>query len=311
MNIFVSGSLAYDNIMDFPDDFRNHILPDKVHNINLSFLVDKLKVNYGGTAGNIAYNLALLGEKPIVLATAGRDFDKYKEWLSRNGVNVSYVKIIKEESTAVAYIITDKSDNQIAAFYPGAMKYLGLDLESSLLTKDSLAIVAPGGMGDMMKYLVIYKKNKIPYIFDPSQQIPALTSNQIKEGITGAKVLISNDYELSLISEKTGWTQTDIIGKIEILVTTIGAKGSVIKSKGKTYTIPAAKPKKIKDPTGAGDAYRAGFLKGLIAGLSLDKIGRLASVVAVYAVETYGTQNHKFTWQDIQNRYFKNYSERI
>lgn len=311
MNIFVSGSLAFDNIMDFPDHFRNHILPDKIHNLNVSFLINDLKTNFGGTAGNIAYSLALLGEKPIVLATAGKDFVNYKKWLSKNRVNVSYIKIIEKEFTARAHIITDQGDNQITAFYPGSMKYTGLDLKDQFLSKNSLAIVSPGSKQDMLKYISVYKKNKIPYIFDPGQQITALTIKEIKTGIEGAKVFISNDYELALVSEKAGWSKTDIIGKVGVLVTTLGEKGSLIESKGKTYKIPAAKPKKIKDPTGAGDAYRAGFIKGLIAGLTLDKIGRLASVVSVYAVETYGTQNHKFTWEDVQKRYKINYKEGI
>lgn len=311
MKIFVSGSLAFDNIMDFPDHFRNHILPDKIHDLSVSFLIKDLKTNFGGNAGNIAYSLALLGEKPAVLATAGKDFDKYKTWLSTNGVDVSYIKIIEKELTAIAYIITDQSDNQITAFYPGSMKYSGIALKDGLLGKDSLAIIAPGSAKDMLRYASSYKKNKVTYIFDPGQQIPALTQSELKEGIRGAKVLISNDYELALISEKTGWTEADIIGKVEILATTLGAKGSIIKSKGKTHSIPAVKTKNVKDPTGAGDAYRAGFIKGLKEGLGLEKTGRLASVVAVYAVETYGTQNHKFSWEDIQKRYLKNYKERL
>ncbi len=311
MNIFVSGSLAFDNIMDFPDHFRNHILPGKTHNLNVSFLINSLKTNFGGTAGNIAYSLALLGERPIILATAGKDFDKYKDWLSIHGVDISHVKIIDNEMTATAHIITDKSDNQITAFYPGSMKYPGVALSAGLLSRDSLAIVSPGYMGDMLSYVSSYNKNKVSYIFDPGQQIPALTPEEIKKGIAGAKIFISNDYEVSLILEKTGWTETDIMGKVEILVTTFGGKGSVIKSKGKIYSIPAAKPKNLKDPTGAGDAYRAGFIKGLIDGLTLDKIGRLASVVSAYAVETYGTQNHKFSWKDIQERYIENFKEGI
>jgi len=310
MSILVSGSLAYDSIMVFPDYFKNHILPDKIHNINVSFLVDGLKVNYGGTAGNIAYSLALLGERPRVLATAGKDFAEYGSWLSKNGVDVSGIKIISEKFTALAHIVTDKGDNQITAFYPGAMKHSAGKLKKEFL-KNSLAIISPGCLEDMRNYLAIYKKNKIPYIFDPGQQITILSKKELTQGISGAKVFISNDYELSLVTQKTGLDENDIINQVEILVTTLGEKGSVIKTKTEKYEIPVAKPKAVKDPTGAGDAYRSGFVKGLIAGLPLAKCGRLAAVVSAYTVETYGTQTHKFTMEDARRRYKQNFRENL
>lgn len=310
MNILVSGSMAYDAIMDFPDNFENHILPDKIHSINVSFLINDLKINYGGTAGNIAYNLSLLNEKPIIISTAGKDFRKYKNWLGDNKIDYSNIKIIKDEPTAVAYIITDKSDNQITAFYPGSMKYSGGKIKKELL-KNALAIIAPGFKEDMIKYPEIYKKNEVPYIFDPGQQIPALASEKLKKGIEGSQAFVSNDYELSLIMNKTGWNENEILEKTDILVTTFGEKGSVIKTKKEKIAVPAIKPKEIKDPTGAGDAYRAGFIKGLVSHWPMEKTGRLASVVAAYAVENYGTQNHKFSWEDVCERYRENFGEEI
>jgi adenosine kinase len=310
VNILVSGSIAYDSIMDFPDHFKNHILPDKIHNLNVSFLIGGMKLNYGGTAGNIAYNLKLLGEIPAIISTAGKDFEKYRQWMEENNIDHSGVKIIEDEFTALAHIITDKSDNQITAFYPGSMKYSGGEIKKELL-RDSLAIVAPGFQMDMVEYPRAYKENNVPYIFDPGQQIPALSAEDLKGGMDGAKAFISNDYELSMVIKKTGWSEDDILQRAEILVTTFGEKGSVIKAGKEKWEIPPAKPKNTSDPTGAGDAYRAGFLKGIIKKWPLEKVGRLASVVSAYTVETYGTQTHKFSWEDIKVRYKKNFKEEI
>ena len=310
MNILVSGSIAYDSVMDFPDHFKNHILPDKIHNLNVSFLVDGLKLNYGGTAGNIAYSLKLLGEEPRIISTAGCDFDRYKIWMDKNGIDHLGIRVIKEEFTALAHIITDQGDNQITAFYPGAMKYSCGEVEQAWL-RDSFAIVSPGYQGDMVKFYKTYQKNKTPYIFDPGQQITSLSEEQLKGGIEGAKVFISNDYELSLVMKKTNWSEKDILEKSEILVTTLGEKGSRIRTEKEKLEIPPARPEKVKDPTGAGDAYRSGFIKGLINKWPLEKTGLLASVVSAYAVETYGTQNHTFNWEDIQERYKNNFGEEI
>jgi adenosine kinase len=310
MNILVSGSIAYDSIMDFPDHFKNHILPDKIHNLNVSFLIDGLKLNYGGTAGNIAYNLSLLEETPTVISVAGEDFGKYKKYLEDIGVDCSRIKIISGETTAVAHIITDLGDNQITAFHPGAMKHSSGEIEGELL-EDALAIIAPGNRDDMARYAAAYKKNDTPYIFDPGQQITALSSEELRSSIDGAKVFISNDYEFSLVLAKTGWTEEDILDKVEMLVTTLGEKGSVIKTKSEKLDIPPARVRELKDPTGAGDAYRAGFIKGLANQWPLLKTGRLASVVAAYAVETYGTQNHAFNREDVCERYKDNFGENL
>ncbi len=310
MNIIVSGSIAYDRIMVFPDYFKNHILPEKIHNINVSFLTGDLKENFGGSAGNIAYNLALLGEQPKIISVAGKDFGNYKEYFEKNGMDCSGIKIISEEITAVAHIITDMADNQITAFHPGAMKYSAGEITKKLL-ENALAIIAPGNKDDMEQYAEIYKNNNVPYIFDPGQQITAIDAMELKDSMNGAKAFISNDYELSLVLAKTGWIEQDILDRAEILVTTLGEKGSVIKTKHDEFIIPSANTRELKDPTGAGDAYRAGFIKGLINQWPLEKTGRLASVVAVYAVEAYGTQNHQFSWEDICERYRENFDEGI
>lgn len=312
MKIFVSGSLAYDRIMDFPDYFENHILPEKIHLINVSFTVRDLKENFGGTAGNIAYNLSLLEEYPVILATAGNDFAKYQDWLAKHKIDISKIKIIKETQTAAAYIMTDRADNQITAFHPGAMRFsAGIDGEFSEneLSESDWAIIAPGNTENMVELARVYQKIKLPYIFDPGQAIPALGAEQLIDCLTGSKMLVSNDYELQLILEKIGMTAEQLLAKTETVVTTLGEKGSLIKTKDKIIEIKPAKPQNTSDPTGAGDAYRAGFIKGLVNGFPLEKCGRLASVVSVYTVEKYGTQTHKFNWQELQERYRENYGE--
>lgn len=305
MKIFVSGSLAYDKIMNFPGYFKDHILPDKIHTLNVSFIVEHLEENFGGTAGNIAYNLALLGEEPIILSSAGNDFENYKAWLEKYGVDVSQVQILKDEKTAFANILTDQADNQLTAFYPGAM---GCDYDSSIVDGE-LAIIAPGNIKEMQDLPSRFRDKNIPFIFDPGQQIPILNANDLQNGIKGSKALISNDYELSLIMKKTGWNEKQILNNTEILVSTLGKKGSRIKIKKMSYDIPAAQPKNTSDPTGAGDAYRAGFIKGLIKKWPLDIVGRFAGVVSCYTVEKYGTQTHKFNFQEAMKRYKENFGE--
>lgn len=325
MNILVSGSLAYDRIMDFPGVFKEHILPEKIHILNVSFVVDKVKENFGGTAGNIAYNLALLGEKPTVLGTVGDDFDKYKEWMNKNNIDISYINEIAGEFTATANIMTDKDDNQITGFYPGP-----LDVKYCDVVKDikniNIAIIAPEFKERMMRYVKIYKEKNIPYIFDPGQQITALSGEELYTGICGAKVLIGNDYEIQMILDKIGEqlgrnshhirpSQYGLLrpleDMVEILVITKGAKGSEIYKDGKKIVIPPAKPKSVCDPTGAGDAYRAGFIKGLLKDWALEKIGKFAGLVSVYTVEKYGTQTHEFTMDELEKRYFDNYREQL
>ena len=309
MRILVSGSLAYDRIMDFPEKFSDYILPDKIHILNVCFMVNGLKEQFGGTAGNIAYNLALLGEKPFILATAGKDFDTYEKWLQALGLPLDGVRLVSEEFTAGAYITTDKSDNQITGFNPGAMRHqcqFSVDGQDS---ESTLAIVAPGNLDDMFLYSMCYKEKKIPYIFDPGQSIPALTTDRMVDMITGSKFLISNDYELEMIMRSTGMGKNDLMARTETIITTMAEKGAVICSKEGEDCIPAARPSGVSDPTGAGDAFRAGLIKGLVTGKGLKESAQMGAVAASFGVECQGTQCHRFTIQEFWDRYRSNYGD--
>lgn len=305
--VVVTGSLAFDYIMDFPGRFSDHILPDKIHILNLSFTVGTLKKQYGGTAGNIAYNLALLGEKPTILGAAGSDFSEYRRHLERAGADTSKVVIHKSLLTSNFFVITDLADNQIGGFYPGPMdKALKFSL-STLGQKPFLAIVAPNNPQTMISLVLELRRLKIPFIFDPAQQIIRFGKRELLSGIRGAKVLIGNDYEIELIQEKTGLGKKKLLGLAEILVTTHGEEGSIIESVGKTWKIPPARPKKVVDPTGAGDAYRAGLIKGILENWPWEKTGKTASLAAVYAIEKYGTQKHRYTLREFKKRYKENF----
>ncbi len=307
MRILVSGSLAYDRIMTFPGRFSDHILPDKIHILNVCFLVNGLTEKFGGTAGNIAYSLKLLGEDPVILSTAGKDFAAYADWLAGHGLSFEGIRRIEEDFTAGAYITTDQSDNQITGFNPGAMNHpCGYDVDGHD-PADILAIVAPGNLEDMRNYPRIYKKRGIRFVLDPGQNITAFSGPELVEMLTGATYLISNDYELELIQNATGLTRADILARVSALITTLGEKGSVIRQGDQEILVPPAQPREVKDPTGAGDAFRAGLLKGLCAGLPLDKAGRLGSVSAVYAVERHGTQEHSYTPEEFAVRYEENF----
>ena len=308
MNILVSGSLAYDRIMDFPGKFSDHILPEKVHVLNVCFMIDGLKENFGGTAGNIAYALSLLSESPTIIATAGRDFDSYKDWLVKSKISTENIKIIDEELTAGAYITTDKSDNQITAFNPGAMKFGSRYDFESVAHDNTVAIISPGNLDDMFSFSKIYKQKKIDYIFDPGQSLPAWTKERLTEMIDGSKIFICNDYELQLAQDKTSMTIDDILEKTEILVQTKGEYGSVVilKEHGQTKNIdiPAAKVSSVKDPTGAGDAYRAGLMKGFfLSDNDIMHAAKIGAVTAAYSVEVYGPQNFNFTPESFNKRF--------
>ena len=289
--ILVSGSLAYDRIMDFRGKFSDYIMADKIHALSVCFVIDKVKVNFGGTAGNIGYNLKLLGEEPIILSQAGKDFGEYKRWLVKNKISLDGVRILKNKNTASAHIITDRADNQITALHLETMAVASGINEKKVkkFNNIGLAIISPGNIKDMMDAARIYKKLNIPYIADPGQQIPVLSKRELEFLIKGAEVLIVNDYEEELTKKKL---KKQIRKLVNILIITYGAKGSVILNNNKKIKIKAVKPKKIVDPTGAGDAYRAGFMKGFIAGWDLRKCGELASRIAKYPLEYYGTQEH-------------------
>lgn len=310
--IAVSGSLAYDRIMDFPGVFSDHILPDQIHNLNISFLVANQRRGFGGTAGNIAYNLALLKAKPAVLSTAGSDFPEYRRWLKRSGVGLGAVAETESALTAAAYIITDQKDNQITSFCPGPMiKGYARRALTSLVGKISLAIIAADDKARMLEYAAYYQTKKIPYIFDPGQAVIAFSGAELQRAVKGAKVLIGNDYEISLILDRLATGKADLGRMVEILVVTKGAAGSEIYRGNEKIVVRAARPKNTCDPTGAGDAYRAGFIKGLLAGCDLKTCGQLAGLVAAYTVEKFGTQTHRFTMKELADRYQKNFREKL
>ena len=307
MQILISGSLAYDRIMDFPGKFSDHILADKIHILNVCFVVNGLTEKFGGTAGNIAYTLALLGERPLILATAGNDFGKYEEWLRQRDLPLDGIRLIPEELTAGAYITTDMADNQITGFNPGAMKYPSLYEVDHAQTPERLAIVAPGNVEDMVNYSLSYKEHNIPYIFDPGQQITSLSADQLTDLVSGSKLLITNDYELELIVQKTGLTREGLLKRTGAIIATFGENGSVIITARGERKIGVAKPSKVLDPTGAGDAYRAGLIKGLALGRELADAARMGATSASYAVECQGTQEHSFTQEEFWTRYRQNF----
>ena len=303
MNIYISGSLAYDRIMTFPEKFASHILPEKLHILNVCFLVNDLEEKFGGTAGNIAYSLGLLEERPTVLATAGHDFERYSKWLHKNNVDPRGIKVVDDLPCASAYITTDQADNQITAFNPGAMNYPTNGEYRSLIEKDGLGIVSPGNLEDMQKYPAIYREMGLPFILDPGQNIPAFTGEQLKEMIRGSFMLIANDYELSLIMEATGLEKEGLLSLTRTIITTLGEEGSKILNRDKEIAVPAVKVKKPLDPTGCGDAFRAGLLKGLSRKQDLPEAARMGATCASFCVEHSGTQAHSFSLAEFQDRY--------
>ncbi len=302
MRILVSGSLAYDRIMDFPDKFANHILPDKIHILNVCFMVNGLKEQFGGTAGNIAYNLCLLGEKPLILASAGKDFGSYEDWLKKHDLSLEGIRIVPNEFTAGAYITTDMADNQITGFNPGAMREPCLYDVKEAASEDTIAIIAPGNLDDMLSLSRKYKELKIRYIFDPGQSIPALQTQNLIEMLTGSTIFISNDYELEMVMRSTGMSKEELLEKTGAIITTLAERGSVIISSQGATSIEAIKPLRVSDPTGAGDSFRAGLIKGLVMGKTLTEAARMGSVCASFGVECQGTQCHAFTEQEFWAR---------
>ncbi|HCB22241.1 TPA: carbohydrate kinase family protein [Candidatus Daviesbacteria bacterium] len=305
--VLITGSLAFDIIMDFPGRFSDHIDPTKIHILNLSFLVDSLKKQKGGTAGNIAYNLALLEIPVSILGSVGEDFDEYQTFLQKAGVDVSNIKVIKDEKTSQAFITTDKADNQITSFYPGSMKNNSSLKIVDLSEKPEFTVISPNDPKAMINFALECQKLEIPYMFDPGMQLPRLTNQDLITGIKGAKILIGNDYEIGLLSSKLKVKSEKLLENIKILITTLGEKGSIIQTKDQNIRIKAAKPKEVIDPTGAGDAYRAGFLAGYLQGLDLKVCGQMGSVTACYSVEKYGTTTHSFTMDEFQQKYKENY----
>lgn len=294
--------MAYDRIMDFPGFFADHILPDKIRMLNVSFHVNGLVEKFGGTAGNIAYALSLLGEKPCIVATMGHDNGPYFEWLGKQGLTTEYIKIIAEETTAGAYIMTDRADNQITGFNPGAMKHRSAFDFTGLVPAESLVIIAPGNIADMTAYATDCRGREIPYICDPGQSLPGWGPAELEEMIRGARILISNDYERELIIKKTGLSDRELVGCTGAVITTLGENGSRLVTAAGETLIPAIRPARVVDPTGCGDAYRGGLIYGLMHGRSLPAAALMGSVAASFCIEVYGTQDYHFTRAEFNAR---------
>ncbi|HEY0974045.1 MAG TPA: carbohydrate kinase family protein [Solimonas sp.] len=305
MSALICGSLAFDTIMVFPGQFKNEILPDKVHILNVAFLVPQLRREYGGTAGNIAYNLRLLGGDGYPMGTVGKDFDRYADWLDKNEISRKYIKSIDEAYTAQAYITTDLDDNQITAFHPGAMNHAHVQ---SVPTKGiKIGTVSPDGRDGMIQHAKQFFEAGIPFLFDPGQGLPMFNGDELKSFITQASYVAVNDYESEMLMERTGWTLKQIAERVDALIVTRGGKGSQIHVKNKVHEIPCAKADSLTDPTGCGDAFRAGLLYGLMKGLDWETTGRIASLMGAYNIERPGTQNHRFTMDQFKVRFKKEF----
>ncbi|MFN8062679.1 MAG: carbohydrate kinase family protein [Vicinamibacterales bacterium] len=307
MGIIVTGSVAFDYLMQFPGSFVEHFLPDHMARLSLSFLVDTMEKRRGGCAPNIAYTLALLGERPRMMATVGQDFGEYGAWLSAAGVDTSLVREVPGKFTASFFCNTDQNNNQIATFYAGAM---GHAAELSFRTAGAcqLAVISPNEPGAMVQYAEECRTLGIRYMYDPGQQCARSSGEELNAGIVGANILICNDYELELIRQKTELDEAAILKRSEALVVTRGEKGStVLLRDGRVIDVPAVPEHRIVDPTGVGDAYRAGFVKGLVAGADWDVAARMGSVAATYALEHLGGQSHAFTWTEFADRYAQHF----
>ncbi|MGD8490087.1 MAG: carbohydrate kinase family protein [Anaerolineae bacterium] len=304
MNVIITGSVAYDYLMSFPGRFSEHILPDQIHQISLSFLVDSMRKQRGGCAPNIAYSLALLGERPTVMATVGQDFGEYRAWLDENGVDTSAIVEVRDEFTSSFFVNTDLDNNQIASFYVGAMAKADslsfYDLDQQAI---DLAIVSPNAPAAMVKYPRECQELGIPYIYDPSQQIIRLSAQDLLEGTRGAKMLIVNEYEFGLVKNKTGLPDAELLALPEATIVTRGEAGSVIYADGRELVVPVVQPAPLSEPTGVGDAYRAGIIKGMLRGYSWQTTGRIAALAATYVLEQYGTQSHRYSLGEFVARY--------
>lgn len=302
MSTLICGSLAFDTIMVFQDQFKNHILPDKIHALSVAFYVPEMRREFGGTAGNIAYNLQLLEGNPLIMATVGEDFGTYTTWLHHNKLNTAHIKTIPHSFTAQAFITTDTDDNQITAFHPGAM------IESHQNSVNDvknvkLAIIAPDGREGMFQHARECFEAGIPFMFDPGQGLPMFNGDELLHFIEMADYLAVNDYESQIIQDKTGLTLAQLAEKVKALIVTLGGSGSHIYADGKRFDIPCVKVEKVVDPTGCGDAYRAGLLYGIAKGWDWPTCGRLASTMGAIKIESRGGQNHKPTREEIEAIY--------
>ncbi|HEV2443712.1 MAG TPA: carbohydrate kinase family protein [Steroidobacteraceae bacterium] len=305
----ICGSAAFDTLMVFEGRFREHILPEQIHILNVAFLVPQLRREFGGCAGNIAYNLRLLGDLPVPMATVGRDFAPYREWMERNELPLEHVRVIDSELTAQAFITTDLDDNQITAFHPGAMQHAHVNKVTDANNDIAIGIVAPDGRRGMIEHAEQFADRGIPFIFDPGQGLPMFDAADLDRFIEQANWVAVNDYEWQLLQQKTGWTVHEVIQRVEALIVTRGSKGSIIHTIDGEFEIPCAKTSAVVDPTGCGDAYRAGLLHGLIHSLDYETTGRIAAVMGALKIESRGTQNHRATPKQLERRLAESFGD--
>jgi len=309
MDIILTGSVAYDYLMTFPGLFRDYILPDKLEQISLSFLVNSMVRRRGGIAPNIAYTLALLGGKPRVMATVGEDFTEYRQTLEKAGVDTNLMKVISGVFTASFFCNTDQSNAQIASFYPGAMDYAGQLSFHDLARKPDWVVISPNSPDSMVKYPQECQELGIPYLYDPSQQIPRMSGEDLRLGVQGASALMVNEYEFELIKKQTGFSEPEILAGLRFMVVTRGSEGASIYVDGAEIRTPVVQPKEIVDPTGVGDAFRGGFLTGFSRGLEWDLCGKMGALAATYCLEAMGTQEHSYTPEEFIARFRKNFDD--
>jgi len=302
MSTIVTGSIAFDYLMSFPGKFTEHFLPEHMSRVSLSFLVDSMDKRRGGCAPNIAYTLALLGEKPRLMGTAGQDFDDYRRWLEAAGVDTSLVKDVSDKFTASFFCSTDSENNQIASFYTGAMANAG-ELSFRTVPDCRLVIISPNDPGAMVQYAEECRTLGIPYIWDPGQQCARMSGDELRDGLEGSAIVICNDYEFELIRQKTGLDEAAVVAGTGALIVTHGEHGCIVHQKTREFAVPAVPPRSIVDPTGVGDAFRGGLLKGLATGADLEVACRLGSVAATYALEHLGGQSHAYTREEFRTRY--------
>ena len=309
MSALICGSMAFDTIMVFQDKFKNHILPDKLHMLSVAFLVPELRREFGGCAGNIAYNLKLLGEEPLMMATVGQDFAPYQQWLAQCSIRTDYLKVLDDQYTAQAYITTDEDDNQITAFHPGAMNEAHRNAISAVDERIQVGIVSPDGKVGMQQHAEQFVEAGIEFIFDPGQGLPMFDGAELTAFIDQASWVTVNDYEAQLMQERTGLTLEAIAEQVKALIVTQGGEGSTIYTDGGVMTIPAAPVGELQDPTGCGDAYRAGLLYGLMNDLDWATTGRIASLLGAIKIEQKGTQNHRFSLAEFKARYQQSFGQ--
>ena len=308
MSAIICGSLAFDTIMVFPDRFKEHILPEKVHILNVSFMVPQMRREFGGCSGNIAYNLKLLGGDGYPMGTVGQDFDSYAAWMTKCGIDQKYIKKINDTYTAQAFITTDLDDNQITAFHPGAMNHAH---ENTIPAKDgiSFALISPDGKDGMIQHAQQCMDAEIPFMFDPGQGMPMFNGEELLRFVEQAAYVCVNDYESQLLQERTGLTISQIAEKVEAAIVTCGSKGSIIHTNGNSIEIPAVKVSSVQDPTGCGDAYRGGLIYGLMNNLDWEVTGRIAALIGAIKVAHNGTQNHMFTINEFKDLYKKEFGQ--